>query len=127
MTKKDSIIHVKLEYDEAKQSKMDLLTSEIDMLNIIRAIEKYIAIRNIELNLKAKFYREMKKILMELRLLEANMPQIHIPKPRHLQPLHADEKASQVPAQMPEIKTKSEDQLERQLAEIQRKLKELSY
>ena len=117
---KDSFIHVKLEYDEAKQSKRDLLASEMDMLNIIRAMEKYAAIRNIEMQLKSKFYREIKKIAMEVKLLEVNMPQIKMPKP--IKPMEEKQKPEEA-----EIKTKGGDELERQLMEIQRRLKDLSY
>jgi len=97
---KDSFIHVKLEYGEAKQSKRDLLASEADIINIIQSMNKFIAIREIELGLKSKFYREIKKIAMEVKLLELNLPQIRAPRPitRHL-----DEK------QMEEIKTKGGD------------------
>jgi hypothetical protein len=120
MAKKDGFIHVKLEYDEARQSRRDLLASEMNMINIMKSIEKFIAIRSIELKLKTKFYREIKKIFMDIKLLEVNMPQIKIPKPLK----HYEEKTS-VPVEP--VKGKGEDELERQLSEIQRKLKELSY
>ena len=116
MAKKDSFIHVKLEYDEAKKSKMDILSSEMDIINMIKSLEKYVAIRNLELKLKTKLYREIKKIAMDIKLLEINMPHVQAPKP--IRPLQ--EKPI-------EIKSKGGDELERQLAEIQRRLKELSY
>jgi DNA-binding HxlR family transcriptional regulator len=117
---KDSFIHVKLEYNEAKQSKRDLLASEADIINIIQSMNKYAAIREIELNLKSKFYREIKKIAMEVKLLEANLPQIRAPK---LITRHTEEK----PVEVETIKTKGGDELEKQLMDIQKRLKELSY
>ncbi len=117
MKKKDSFIHIRLEYPEAKQSKRDLLASEADIINIIQSMNRYVAIRNIELGLKSKFYREIKKIAIEIRLLEANMPQIEMPKPLK----HLEVKPIEV------AKTKGGDELEKQLADIQRRLKELSY
>lgn len=117
---KESLIHVKLEYNEAKQSKRDLLASEADIINIIQSMNKYLAIREIELGLKSKFYREIKKIAMEVKLLESNLPQIRAPR---LIARHSEEK----PAEVEAIKTKGSDELEKQLMDIQRRLKQLSY
>lgn len=117
---KESIIHVRLEYNEAKQSKMDLLASEADIINIIQSMNRYLAIREVELGLKSKFYREIKKIAMEVKLLELNLPQIRTPR---IMMRHSEEKPIEVEA----IKTKGGDELEKQLMDIQRKLKELSY
>jgi DNA-binding HxlR family transcriptional regulator len=83
-------------------------------------MNKYAAIREIELNLKSKFYREIKKIAMEVKLLEANLPQIRAPK---LITRHTEEK----PVEVETIKTKGGDELEKQLMDIQKRLKELSY
>jgi hypothetical protein len=117
---KESFIHVKLEYNEAKQSKRDLLASEADIISIIQSMNKYLAIREIELGLKSKFYREIKKIAMEVKLLESNLPQIRAPR---LITRHSEEKPIEVEA----IKTKGGDELEKQLMDIQRRLKQLSY
>jgi hypothetical protein len=117
---KESIIHVKLEYSEAKQSKRDLLSSEADIISIIQSMNRYLAIREIELGLKSKFYREIKKIVMEVKLLESNLPQIRAPR---LITRHSEERPVEVEA----IKTKGGDELEKQLMDIQRKLKQLSY
>jgi hypothetical protein len=117
---KESLIHVRLEYNEAKQSKRDLLASEADVISIIQSMNKYLAIREIELALKSKFYREIKKIAMEVKLLESNLPQIRAPR---LIERHSEEKPIEVEA----IKTKGGDELEKQLMDIQRRLKQLSY
>ena len=118
--KNDSFIHVKLEYDEVLRSKRDILASEADILNIIKSINRYIALRNIELDLKARFYREIKKIAMGIKMLEATMP--HVKTPRILG--IPEEKS--VVTERKIVISKDETGLEEQLREIQRKLKSIS-
>ena len=50
--KNDSFIHVRLEYDEVLRSKRDILASEADILNVIKSMNRYMALREIELDLK---------------------------------------------------------------------------
>ncbi|GAI84149.1 unnamed protein product, partial [marine sediment metagenome] len=52
----ENLIHVKLEYDEALQSKKDILSSEISLLRIAKAIKKHRLLRSDELKTKAKLY-----------------------------------------------------------------------
>ncbi len=115
--KNDSFIHVRLEYEEVIKSKRDILSSELDIINIIKSMNKYVALRNAEFDLKAQFYREIKKIAMEIKMLEAALPHIKVPK--ILGP--SEEK----PAERM-IVSKDETGLEEQLREIQRRLKALS-
>jgi len=117
--KKDNFIHVRLEYGEAMQTRKDLLASEIDVLNIRKAIERYNAIRNVELDLKAKLFREMKKILKDVKSLEAGMPKV--------ESAEEPETPAQKAVKTVVAKTHKNDELESQLLEIQRKLRNLSY
>lgn len=117
--KKENFIHVRLEYGEAMQTRKDLLASEIDVLNIRKAIERYNAIRNVELDLKAKLFRDMKKILKDVKSLEAGLPKVESTR----EPESPGEKAVKTVV----AKTHKNDELESQLLEIQRKLRNLSY
>ncbi|MCL5730086.1 MAG: hypothetical protein M1165_00785 [Candidatus Pacearchaeota archaeon] len=120
MEKGENFIHVRFEFAEAVQSKKDLLSSEMDLLNLIKSMQRYIFLREMETKLKSRFYRELKKTTMYIKLLEANMPQIKIP--RILK--HHEEKSV---SSLPGLKTKNESDLESQLMEIQKRLKALSY
>jgi hypothetical protein len=117
--KNDNFIHIRLEYDEARQTRKDLLASEIDTLNIRKSIERYNAMRHVELDLKAKFFREMKKILKDIKSLEAGFPKVESTK----EPETPTQKAVKTVV----AKTQKNDELENQLLEIQRKLRNLSY
>lgn len=123
MASNDSFIHVKLEYDEVLRSKRDILASEADILNIIKSINRYIALRKIELDLKTKFYKEIKKISMSIKMLENMMPHVKTPKileapeQKTVKPLIQERKI---------VVNKDETDLENQLREIQRKLRSIS-
>lgn len=113
-------MHIRVDYDEALQSKKDILASEMDLINIKKSLNKYILLREIELKLKAKFYREIKKIVMKIKLLEANLPPVRIPRKRNLE-------EPKIEAVKGISVNKEGGDLEDQLREIQRKLKALSY
>ena len=49
-TKEESLVHVKVEYEEAVQAKKDLLSSESDLLIILKALKKYTLLRKEEMN-----------------------------------------------------------------------------
>jgi len=117
--KNDSFIHVKLEYDEVLRSKRDILASEADILNIIKSMNRYISLRDIELDLKAKFYKEIKKIALGIKMLETTMPHVKIPR------IFGTSEEKPV-AERKIVVSKDETGLEEQLREIQRKLRSIS-
>ena len=116
--KNDSLIHVKLEYGEVINSKRDILASEADILNIIKSMNRYVALRDEELDLKAQFYKEIKKIAIGIKMLETTLPHVKVPK--ILSP--SEEK----PAERKIVVRKDETGLEEQLREIQRRLRLIS-
>ncbi len=120
MVKGDNFIHVRLDYEEVLKSKKDILASEIDTINIMKSMGRYIFLRQKELDLKSQFYREIKKIVINLKLLETSLPHIQIPK------ILSPPAERQNPVEK-KIASVSEDGLEGQLREIQRKLKAISY
>ncbi len=120
MVKGDNFIHVRLDYEEVVNSKKDILASEIDTINIMKSMGRYIFLRQKELDLKSQFYREIKKMVINLKLLETSLPQIKVPKML----LPEVEKQSPVKGKMASL---DENGLEGQLREIQRKLRAISY
>lgn len=123
MDKGDSFIHVKLDYGEVVKSKKDILASEIDLINIMKSAARYSFLRQEELELKAQFYKEIKKITMGLKLLEATFPHIRVPK--FLAPETEGQKPVSKSAQKM-ISGTTDTGLEEQLREIQRKLRSIS-
>lgn len=119
MVKGDNFIHVRLDYGEVIKSKKDILASEIDTINIMKSMGRYIFLRQKELDLKSRFYREIKKIVVNLKLLETSLPHIKIPK------ILSPPVEKQKPIER-KILSQSEDGLEGQLREIQRRLRAIS-
>ncbi|HTZ42056.1 MAG TPA: hypothetical protein VMC07_02510 [Candidatus Omnitrophota bacterium] len=115
--KSDSFIHVKLEHEEVLNSKRDILASEMDILNIMKSMNRYVSLRERELDLKSQFYKEIKKIIINLKLLETSFPPVRIPKVLELP-------VSKQSVQK-KILPKTDEGLEEQLRDIQRRLKSI--
>ena len=112
--KNENLIHVKFEYEEALQSKKEVLSSEMTLLKIAKIIKEYRFLRLEELKLKLKLHRRMKETITNMRKLQTILPTLEI--------LKKDEDNKKVD----KIKKTQYDGLEYQLQEIQDKLKSLS-
>lgn len=119
----EKLIHVKLEYEEALKAKRDILSSEMGLLRIARAIKNYRISRTEELRLKLQLYKKIKELKANIAKLQQVLPKIRIPE------ILSDKKNSKKEeAQREYIPKKKDlyyDELEYELQEIQRKLKSL--
>ena len=77
--KSENLIHIKLEFKEAIQSKEDLLTSQMKIIQIQRVLRKYKKLRLEELKLKLKLARTIKDAKVEISKLQKLLPEIKIP------------------------------------------------
>jgi hypothetical protein len=66
--------HVKIEYENGLASKKELLSSEINLLNIVRRLRNYRILRRKEMAAKNSLNREMKALRIKFGLLEASFP-----------------------------------------------------
>ena len=112
--KNENLIHVKFEYEEALQSKKEVLSSEMTLLKIVKIIKEYRSLRLEELKLKLKLHRRMKETITNMRKLQIILPKLEM--------LKKDEDLEKVD----KIKKAQYDGLEYQLQEIQDKLKSLT-
>ncbi|GAH97997.1 unnamed protein product [marine sediment metagenome] len=78
--KNENLIHVKLEYGEALQSKRDVLSSEMNLLRITGIIKKYRILRLEELKIKSKLYRKIKEVITNMRNTQTTLPKLKIPE-----------------------------------------------
>ena len=76
----EKLIHIKLEYEDAIQSKKNILSFEMNLLKIVQTIKKYHEIKSEEFRLKIKLYHQIKTLLTEIRRLQKNLPKLEIPK-----------------------------------------------
>ena len=115
--KKKNLIHIKLEYSEAKQGKRNLLSSELNLLNALKHLSNYKELRSQELKKKKQILQIIKQTKIELGKLQMKLPKLKIPK--ILQKDHPEIK-EEVNTHVSPIK---KNQVESQLIEIQKKLK----
>jgi len=115
---KENLIHIKLGYGEALQTKRDLLSSQIILLRIAKTIRGYDFYRSNELELKSILYKEIKELKMNLGKLQKTLPKLKIPD--------ILKKEGQEKTEPKSKKIKSpERNIEEQLQEIQKRLNEL--
>lgn len=115
--KKETLVHVKLEYEEAIRTKKDILSAEMMLLRMIKRLNSYGAYRIAELELKAELYKKSK----ELKTGIANIQKI-LPK----EEIHGILKSGKNHETVHEARIKSSGtDIESQLREIQRKLERL--
>jgi len=120
--KSEDLIHLKFEYNEALQSKRDILYSEKNLITIAKKINNYISLREDELKSKIRLHRKVKEMVTTIRKLQKIVPNIEVPK--------ILKKESHEPKEKETIKIKPKrkkdsDHIESQLQEIQEKLNSL--
>lgn len=118
--KQEELIHIKLEYSEAKQAKKDILSIQMNVLKVVQIINQYRELRTKELENK-------KKIAAKLKYINTNIKNI-----KKILPINKIPKIFEKPTEEKETSEKKEkiqvipkNTLESQLEEIQNKLKAL--
>ncbi|MDA3837344.1 MAG: hypothetical protein PF542_07030 [Nanoarchaeota archaeon] len=116
----ENLIHLKLDYSQAKDAKKHILSSEINLLKITQSIKKYKKLRLEELKQKEKIASKLKSTRADILSLQKLMPKVKIPKIL----IRKDEPQSQ-PLEENGQKITRYGTVEDQLRKIQRKLKDL--
>jgi len=119
--KEENLIHIKLEYDEAVQSKSSVLSLEMNLLRIMKNIRQYNFLRIKELKTKTKLRTKIREFKKNINSMQLILPKIKMPK--LLQKEEESPKQS-TPTPVVERKPYNTD-LEMELRDIQEKLKAL--
>ncbi|MEX0920468.1 MAG: hypothetical protein WDZ69_02700 [Candidatus Pacearchaeota archaeon] len=115
---KDNLIHIKLDYSEAFDTKKDLLSLQMKLLKIAKKIREYNFYRNEEAELKSLLYKKAKGVRTDIGNLQKILPKADLPK--------ILEKDKTKELEISSKSTRSPDKnIEDQLQEIQRRLSEL--
>lgn len=124
MKKEENLIHIKLEYLEAVQSKRDILGTQRDLIEVLKMIKRYHIIRIQELKVKELLLKKIKELKLNLNKMNQAFPKIKIPNIIQ-QDSHSEQK--EMTKKIKEISGKNVkgDNLEKELADIQKKLREL--
>ncbi|MGY4884602.1 MAG: hypothetical protein ACP5NZ_03420 [Nanobdellota archaeon] len=126
--KEESIFHIKVNYDEAVESKKDILSSERDFLNVLRILKRYDLLRREELTNKLRIQNKIRDLKANLTRINNILPKIKLPDILKKKNEPEKEEIEEVKAIKTPIKVREhtdEDDLERQLREIQEKLSKL--
>src|SRR3990167_4831720 len=116
----DEFRYVKLETDEAILSKRDILSSQMNLLKILKAVKNYHALRVKELKAKTRLYNISKELHQDIRKIQLNIPKLTTSRS------FVKEKGTgkmQVKERMQPIRTGRDRDLEIQLQDIQEKLR----
>jgi hypothetical protein len=73
-------VYLKLEYWESLEGKKDILNSEMSLLNLLKIIKKYSAIRTEELEIKSRVYRRMKELVLAMKKVKSSFPFVKVPE-----------------------------------------------
>ncbi|MAH03534.1 hypothetical protein CMI39_01975 [Candidatus Pacearchaeota archaeon] len=121
--KGENIVHIRIGYDEALQSKKDILHSEMNLLKIIKIIKKYNFSRMNELKLKLKLYKKIRGINIQIKKLQNVLPKTEIS-----QVLKEEKSFKKIRNQKVFVnkERKQDNRIESQLKDIQSKLNSLS-
>ncbi len=117
-TKEENPVYIKLEYDEALQAKRDLLSLQMNLLRILKIIRHYKTLRMEELRTKAKTYRKLKELALNVKKIKETLPKVKI------HPIKKDYEENKLVRKIKETTNTGEDEmLESQLQEIQERLR----
>lgn len=123
MVKDANLIHIRLNHREAVASKIDVLSTQMNLIRMLKTMKAYHKLRSEEFKTKEKILRKLRELDKGVHKLELLLPKIHIPK--ILQ--HGKEEIKEEVHE--KVKSKKKDprdlDLEMQLKEIQDKLKKL--
>lgn len=111
-------VYLKLEYDESIESKKDILSSEMLLLNLIKSIKSYHSIRLEELKIKAGIYKAVKELNLTIKKTKSSFPFLKIPEKAKRENLGKKEVIQQ--------RGKTDNSLDLELQEIQKRLASIS-
>jgi len=122
---KESLVHIKLEYEESIDAKRDILSTEASLLRIAGKIRDYKSYRDKELELKLILYRRIKDLKTNINLLNKVLPKLEIPEIIAKKEREAYKGQHKIKEHLEKTALEPNLGIEEQLAEIQRKLDNL--
>lgn len=119
----DTVIHVKVDYADALSSKRDILSSEMNLVQMKGIIERYQTLRASEIVLRQKLYKKMKEARSSIKSIERIFPKVDFKKLEPKEPQAP--KSKKKVTQKKNAPKKNSNDVESQLQEIQRRLNDL--
>ena len=120
--KDDEFKYVRLENSEGVLTKKYLLSTQMNLLRILKAIKGYHQIRQKELKIKAKLLNSIKEVSQDIKKIQLNVPKLTTSFPKEEQ---EEMKVFERRDKGGREKTGPDRDLEMQLMDIQEKLRAL--
>jgi len=77
---KENLIHIRVDYNEAFDSKRSLLSMQMNLLKLLKIGESYKLLRKKEFILKEKLNKKMKELKINVNKIQKTLPKAKIPK-----------------------------------------------
>ncbi len=116
-------VYIKLDIEEAIDSKRDLLSIQAGILNTMRLLKAYERLRLEEIKSKTKLLRKIKDLGNGLKKLNKDIPKVRVPQKHKYEKVVSSYTSNSKKSKNQEIV--SDSNLEAQLKDIQAKLREL--
>lgn len=125
--KDENLVHLKFEHNEALIGKREILYSEKNMLDLIGIMKRYKELRLEELRLKSRIQRKMKETISKLQKLREVLPHPNVEKILNKKmEKNVELKEEDEPSPIIKKRIETDENIDLQLRDIQRKLNELS-
>ncbi len=125
--KDENLVHLKFERDEALTGKREILYSEKNMLDLIGIMKRYKELRLEELRLKSRIQKKMKETISKLQKLREVLPHPNVEKILNKKmEKNIELKEEDEPNPIIKKRIETDENIDLQLRDIQRKLNELS-
>ncbi|MBS3085265.1 hypothetical protein J4225_01100 [Candidatus Pacearchaeota archaeon] len=126
MNKNENLIHVRLDYEEAREAKKDMLSLELSLVKLIRAIKTFKSLRLEELRLKKRLKVQISEFLKDMRKLKTELPELEIPRIiRHDEETGEIEGRKELDELSKKVNKKYDSDIEEQLRDIRERLSEM--
>lgn len=122
--KDENLIHIRLTHGEAVNSKRDILSTQMNLIKMLKVMRDFHKLRSEEFRTKAQIHKKLKELDLSVHKLELLLPKIKIPKILQQGTEEVKEEVKEKSVKKKE-KDPHEKDLEKQLLEIQEKLKKL--
>lgn len=80
MEEEKNPVYIRFGYDESIESKKEILSSEMSLLNIMKIMRRYNFLKNEELKMKSQIYKMIKDLNIAVRKTRTSFPFLKIPQ-----------------------------------------------
>ena len=111
-------VYVQLGYNESLESKKEILSSELALINLVKIMKRYKELRKEEFKIKTNINKSVKELKIKLKEMQTTFPFLKIPQ--KVKSINLEQRKEK------KIRENTEEGLEKELMQIQARLKEIS-